>query len=213
MKTSRLEAFSDGVIAVAITLLVLNIRVPSVRHGLAQELGGDWPAFSAYATSFIAIGIIWINHHVMIGRLREADHAILILNLLLLMTIGLLPFATHLFSSYLNKSQGQHFSFRSSDTSLAAAVYAGAFLLMAVAFFILNRHILIRKAHLIEPELPERERRRILARSFTGLPPYAIATALAFITPYATLAVCAAIAIFYALPAASGLTGGAREAA
>jgi uncharacterized membrane protein len=200
VKTGRLEAFSDGVIAVAITLLVLNIRVPSPLSpgGLAHQLGREWPAYDAYATSFLAIGIIWINHHVMIGRLRQADHSILILNLLLLMTIGLLPFATNLFSSYVNKSHGQH---------LAAAVYAGAFLVMAIAFFILNRHILIRKPHLLQPELPEGERRRILARSFTGLPPYLIATALAFVSPYATLAVCAAIAIFYASPVASGVTG------
>ena len=140
----------------------------------------------------------------MIGRLREADHAILILNLVLLMTIGLLPFATDLFSTYLTRSHGEH---------LAAAVYAGALLVMAIAFFVLNAHILLRKSHLLQTRLPESERRRILARSFTGLPPYVIATALALASPYATLAVCAAIAVFYALPVASGLTGGVREPA
>jgi uncharacterized membrane protein len=204
VKISRLEAFSDGVIAVAITLLVLNITVPSpsLPGGLAHWLGHEWPAYDAYATSFLTIGIIWINHHVMIGRLREADHAILILNLVLVMTIGLLPFATNLFSTYLNKSHGQH---------LAAVVYGGALLVMAIAFFILNWHILMRKAHLLDAPLPESERRRILARSFTGLPPYVIATGLAVASPYATLAVCAAIAIFYALPVASGMTGGVGD--
>jgi uncharacterized membrane protein len=203
VKISRLEAFSDGVIAVAITLLVLNIVVPRPPvHDLAHELGRHWPSYDAYAISFITIGIIWINHHVMIGRLRQADHAILILNLLLLMTIGLLPFATNLMSAYLNQSHGER---------LAAAIYGGAFLAMAVAFWVLNWHILMRKAHLLHTHLAEAERRRILARSFTGLPPYVIATGIAFASQYATLAICAAIAVFYALPVASGVTGGVRN--
>jgi uncharacterized membrane protein len=204
MSTGRLEAFSDAVIAVAATLLVLNLVVPLVplagRHGLAHALGRRWPEYAAYATSFITIGIIWINHHVVIGRLREADHAILILNLLLLMTIGVLPFATNLLSVYLNRRQGQH---------LAAAVYAGAFLLMSIAFVVLNWHILMRKAHVLRTELTREERRRILLRFTTGLGPYMIATGLAFVSQYATLAICAAVALFYALPAASGLGRGA----
>jgi uncharacterized membrane protein len=200
MSTSRLEAFSDAVIAVAATLLVLNLVVPLAgRHGLAHALGHRWPAYAAYATSFITIGIIWINHHVVIGRLREADHAILILNLLLLMTIGVLPFATNLLSVYLNRPRGQH---------VAAAVYAGAFLLMSIAFAVLNWHILMRKAHVLRTKLTHEERRRILLRFTTGLGPYVIATGLAFVSQYATLAICAAIALFYALPVASGLGRG-----
>jgi uncharacterized membrane protein len=102
MSKSRMEAFSDGVIAVAITLLVLNIVVPRPGEGhLAHELVEQWPSYAAYATSFLTIGIIWINHHAMLGRLREPDHAILILNLLLLMWIGVLPFATNLRATYL----------------------------------------------------------------------------------------------------------------
>src|ERR1700689_5318450 len=77
---NRLKSFPDGVIAVAITLLVLGIPVPNPAsrpaHGLAYDLGHLWPQFAAYVTSFITIGIIWINHHAMITRLREADHAI-----------------------------------------------------------------------------------------------------------------------------------------
>jgi hypothetical protein len=94
VSTSRLEAFSDGVIAVAITPLVLNIRVPPVtEHNLGHQLVRNWPQYAAYVISFITIGIIWINHHAMIGRLQRPNHAILFLNLLLLMSIGILPFA------------------------------------------------------------------------------------------------------------------------
>ena len=203
MSTSRLEAFSDAVIAVAATLLVLNLVVPppGSPHGLAHALGHRWPSYDAYAISFITIGIIWINHHVMIGRLREPDHSILILNLVLLGTIGLLPFATNLLSTYLTRSHGQE---------LAAAIYGGAFLLMAVAFATLNWHILMHRSHLLRADLPYEERRRILTRSVSGLGPYVIATGLAFASPYATLAICGALALFYALPVASGLGRGAR---
>ena len=109
MSTSRLEAFSDGVIAVAITLLVLDIHVPTpplpAGTTLAHELGANWPVYAAYITSFLTIGIIWINHHVMIRRLREPDHMILFLNLLLLMSIAVLPFATSLMAAYLRESR------------------------------------------------------------------------------------------------------------
>jgi TMEM175 potassium channel family protein len=195
VSTGRLESFSDGVIAVAITLLVLNIGVPLRPNHLAHDLARQWPAYAAYATSFITIGIIWINHHVMIGRLREADRLILILNLLLLMTIVLLPFATNLFATYVNKANGEH---------LAAAVYGGALLLMSLAFSALNAHILLRKDRLMHTELPPHERRRILARSVRGIFPYVLATALAVVSPYATFAICAAIAVYYALPLGSG---------
>jgi uncharacterized membrane protein len=202
MSTGRLEAFSDAVIAVAATLLVLNLVVPppGSPHGLAHALGRQWPSYYAYAISFITIGIIWINHHVMIGRLREPDHSILILNLVLLMTIGVLPFATNLLSSYLNRSHGQH---------LAAAVYAGAFLLMSVAFATLNWHILMHRSNLLRAHLPYEARRRILTRSLSGLGPYLIATGLAFVSPYPTFAICGAVALFYALPVGSGLGRGA----
>jgi uncharacterized membrane protein len=202
MGTNRLESFSDGVIAVAITLLVLDVRVPSLKHGetLLHALAQNWPHYAAYAVSFLTIGIIWINHHAMITRLQQADHSILILNLLLLMTIAILPFATELMAAYLHAGRGQN---------LAAGVYGGAFLLMAVAFATLNRHILLARAHMLSAQIPIEERRRILARSVSGLAPYLVATILAIVSAYATLAICAALAVFYATPLASG--GAARQ--
>jgi uncharacterized membrane protein len=197
VSTNRLEAFSDGVIAVAITLLVLNIDVPALgRHEtLGHGLMAQWPVYAAYITSFLTIGIIWINHHVMISRLREADRTILFLNLLLLMSIAVLPFATKLMAAYLKRTSGQH---------LAAAAYSGAFLVMALFFATLNQHILRVKHHrLTDPMTPER-RRQILTRTVSGVVPYAIATALAAVSSYATLIICAAIAVFYALPIGSG---------
>jgi len=98
MSPNRLEAFSDGVFAIAITLLVLDIHIPVPEAGrtLADELGTQWPSYVAYAVSFLTIGIVWINHHAMIQRLRKVDHEVLVLNLLLLLFVGLLPFTTAL---------------------------------------------------------------------------------------------------------------------
>ncbi len=196
MSTNRAEAFSDGVFAIAITLLVLNIHVPhpGSEEGLARALGGQWPSYAAYAISFITIGIIWINHHVMFRRLKIVDHGILIWNLLLLMCVGALPFTTALMAAYLKEGAGEN---------LAAAVYSGSFLLMTLVFAATNHHVLFRKAHLLAADVGEETRRLTLRRGMSGALPYLVATALALISPYLTLAICAAVAIFYALPFAS----------
>jgi uncharacterized membrane protein len=198
VSTGRLESFSDGVIAVAATLLVLNITLPTLTSGetLIHGLLAQWPKYAAYVVSFITIGIIWINHHAMISRLREADRAVLILNIVLLMTIAVLPFATSLMAAYLK--QGGHYA------NLAAGVYSGSFLVMSLAFGTLNRHILIRNAHLLGEDLSAERRRQILARGVAGVLPYALATALAVVSPYVTLVICGAIAVFYGSPLGSG---------
>jgi uncharacterized membrane protein len=193
-----MESFSDAVIAVAITLLVLGITVPvpgATNHSLIYELGQLWPSYAAYVTSFVTIGIIWINHHAMIDRLQQSDRLILMLNLLLLMSIGLLPFATNLMATYLRDPSGR---------SVAAAVYGGSFVLMSLAFGALNRTILLRRAQLLGVEMGLDERRAVLRRAVIGLVPYAVATPLAFVSPYITLIICAGVAGYYAHPAASG---------
>jgi uncharacterized membrane protein len=195
VSTTRLEAFSDGVIAVAITLLVLDIRVPDVSHGLGHALLRQWPSYAAYVTSFITIGIIWINHHAAIARLREVDHGLMTINLLLLMSIVVLPFATSLMASYLKRSQGEH---------LAAAIYSASLLVMGILFVVLNRYILISGSRLLRTELSPQRRQQIVRRNIAGIGPYAVATALAPLSPYVTLAICAAVAAYYALPVASG---------
>ena len=197
MSPNRLEAFSDGVFAIAITLLVLDIHVPEPMSGtdLAGELGARWPSYVAYAVSFLTIGIIWINHHAMIRRLRAVDHEVLVVNLLLLLFVGLLPFTTHLMATYLKEGEGDH---------LAAAIYSGSFLAMSIAFATLNWRILFHKTQLAAEAMPEARRRAILTRGVAGLVPYLIATILAIVSAYVTLAICGAVALFYALPMASG---------
>ena len=94
MDTNRLEAFSDGVFAIAITLLVLEIKVPTSVLALGNELLKLWPSYLAYAVSFIVIGAIWINHHAMFDHIVRADHMLLLLNTIHLMFIAFIPFPT-----------------------------------------------------------------------------------------------------------------------
>jgi uncharacterized membrane protein len=195
MSPSRLEAFSDGVLAIAITLLVLDIHVPSPSStgNLAHELGAQWPSYAAYVVSFLTIGIIWINHHAMIRRLGSIDQGIMTWNLLLLLCVGALPFSTALMAAYLKEGQGEH---------LAAAIYSASFLVMSLVFAATQRHILFSKPHLLADRLPAEQRRRILIRAVSGTVPY-LAASLAFVSPYLALAICAAVAGYYALPFAS----------
>lgn len=203
MPTNRLEAFSDGVIAIAITLLVLEIDIPAPGSGrLGHELAQQWPSYAGYVVSFLTIGIIWINHHAMVARLRRASHVVLVLNLLLLMTIAILPFTTALMAGYLREPAGEH---------LAAAVYAASLLAMAVAFYSMQRYLLVGGgADLISEDLSESDRLTIRNRNRLGLLPYAVATALAPLSAYLTLAICAALAAYYAFP--FGLVEPAEEA-
>ena len=199
MTKSRVEAFSDGVIAIAITLLVLDIHVPEPggEASLGHRLAEQWPSYAAYVVSFLTIGIIWINHSAMLRRIKGVDHSILFLNLLLLMTVAALPFSTALMAAYLKTSSGE---------KLAAAIYGGSFLLMALAFFTLQQHLMRRRTSLLEEHLTPDLRRAVIRRNAAGLIPYAVATAAAVITPYLTLAICGAVAVFYALPGTTGDT-------
>jgi uncharacterized membrane protein len=191
---ARTEAFSDAVIAVAITLLALDLHVPDPAEpgSLAHNLGQQWPNYAAYVISFATIGIIWINHHAMLRRISAVDHRILLLNLQLLLTIGVLPFSTALMAEYLKANHGEN---------LAAGVWAGSFLVMGLAFVAMQRHLLLAKEHLLQEHITPELRRWILRRNAIGPLPYAVATAAAALSQYLTLVICALVALFYALPA------------
>jgi TMEM175 potassium channel family protein len=123
----RLEAFSDGVFAVAITLLALNLTVAGPGHGhLLHQLGKSWPALAAYVLSFFTIGIIWVNHHVLIRTIAVVDRTLLFLNLLLLMFVVLIPPATAIVRQYLSSS--------GEDAEVAMALYSAVFLGMSIGF-------------------------------------------------------------------------------
>jgi uncharacterized membrane protein len=193
--TNRLEAFSDGVFAIAITLLVLELHVPEPGSGeLGHELLQAWPSYVAYIITFITIGIIWINHHAAFSRLRSVDHSILMWNLLLLLTVSVLPFTTALMAAYLKEGEGER---------LAAGIYGASFLVMGGVFVATNRQILLRRPQLLKEPIPPERGRRLLYFAALGQIPYVLAVVLAIVSPYVTLAICALTAVYYSLPIAT----------
>ena len=192
IEKSRIEAFSDGVIAVAITLLVLDLRVPEPdgTADLGSRLAELWPNYLAYVVSFVAIGIMWINHHAMLRRLAGVDHSVMVLNLVLLLCIVVLPFTTSLLATYLDAPAGGR---------LAAVVYSGSFLVTSVVFLALQCHLVLRRPHLLRRPLTGAGRRAVLVRGAFAPPAYLLAGLLGLATPYLTLAVCVVMGAFYLL--------------
>ena len=107
MNKSRVEAFSDGVFAFAITLLVVTIAEPDDYSHLAHDLAQRWPSLAAYIVSFAVIGIMWLNHHSVFGYFSGVDRGLVYLNLFLLMTVAFLPFPTGVLGQALARGQGE----------------------------------------------------------------------------------------------------------
>ena len=102
METSRLETFSDGVFAIAATLLILEIRVPEDTHDLTHALLHLWPSYAAYAVSFVTIGIMWINHHAIFALVGRVDRTYLTIHVFFLLMIAFVPFPTHVVAQHLH---------------------------------------------------------------------------------------------------------------
>jgi TMEM175 potassium channel family protein len=185
--TRRLEAFSDGVFAVAITLLVLDLHVKS--GPLARALGDAWPSYVTYVVSFLTIGIIWMNHHAQFDRIERADRTLMVLNLLLLLFVTLIPFPTRLLATRLNNH---------ADRDLAAAVYACTLLAMSIAFF--STYVWAAHRRLFGEWIAERHVGYLLRRNGAGLSVYAAAIGIAFASPDISLALCGLVACYYLLP-------------
>ncbi len=189
MSGRRLEAFSDGVFAIAITLLVLDLAVPAKEHGgLAAALGRQWPAYFAYLVSFLVIGIIWVNHHGMFAKVRTVNRPVLFVNLALLLVVSALPFPTRLIAEYLTAG--------GTDSHVAAAVYSATMLAMGLVFGGLWL-ILSRDGALLHEHLDPAASRAAVRRFGLGNLFYLIAVGLSFVNAIATLALHAVIAIYY----------------
>jgi len=186
----RLEAFSDGIFGIAATLLVLDIRVPRDAPDLAAALLAQWPSYLGYTGSFIIIGIWWAGHHSTLDMVRRSDHALRLFNLLHLLCIGFLPFATGLVAEYLNTG-GRQFT-------TATVVYVGTLLLAAVTFNMIWRCSVA--GGLLIPSLGPARIARINRINFYSLGSYVVAFALAFVLPVVALAICFGIALYYGLP-------------
>jgi uncharacterized membrane protein len=189
--TSRLEAFSDGVFAIAATLLVLEFTIRS--HGdLGNQLLHLWPAYLAYATSFLTIGIIWMNHHFCVETMARADRVLMFLNVLLLITVAFLPFPTRLVAHYLQHGGGEQ---------AAVYVYDATFVLMALIYNVWWRYASTGR-RLIADNVPDSVVRSITRAFDPGVPMYSLVFLVAIWSPLASVALTFAVAAFY-LPSAA----------
>lgn len=187
--TGRLEAFSDGVFAIAITLLVLELHVPESGDGsLWRALTREWPQFAAYLTSFLVIGIMWVNHHSMFRAVVRVDRGLLFLNLLLLLWTAVLPFPTEMIATYLRGP--------ASDAHVAAALYSLNLTLAAIAFSLIWLRAVRRR--LIAQQMSPREQWASIGRFSAGTIVYAATIGLSFVSAPVTLLVQFLIAAYYA---------------
>ena len=188
-ETGRIEAFSDGVFAIAITLLVLELHIPELGPGerLWPALVHEWPQFGAYLTSFAILGIMWVNHHSMFRQIQRADRGLMFLNLFLLLWTALLPFPTNLFAEYLQDD--------SIDANVAAAVYSTNLTLAAIAFSAIWWHVLRR--HLVDHNMSRTEQRQSVLRYSLGTVFYAACIGLSFVSAPLTLLVQFLLAVYY----------------
>jgi uncharacterized membrane protein len=187
VSTGRTEAFSDGVFAIAATLLVLELEVPHVEPGgLAGALLERWPSYATYVVSFLTIGIIWVNHHAVMERIRVVNRPLLFNNLLFLMAVAAIPFPTALLADYLREGH---------DERLAAAVYGGTMAVMGVTFGATWAYAVL-SGLLDENVDPDLARRSLWIFAF-GNPLYVLAIGASLLSASLALAIYAFLALFY----------------
>jgi uncharacterized membrane protein len=186
VSTARLETFSDGVLAIAATLLILDVH--ATGSPLGHELVHIWPKYAAYALSFTVIGIIWVNHHTVIGQLGHVDRRFLFINVFFLMVVAFLPFPTQLVADTL-KNGG-------ADARAAAVAYGVTCTLMAVSFNVMWFYA-IRQGRLLRPDADSKTVANITRSFRPGIPIYAASTLVAIASPAASVALFGALALFY----------------
>jgi uncharacterized membrane protein len=193
-ETGRVEAFSDGIFAIAITLLVLNMKVPpaasvTASHTLFQALLSQWPVDLSYLLSFLTVLIMWMNHHKLFLHIRRSDHPFLLLNGLLLMGVTVVPFPTAVLAEHIN----------TTGARVAAGVYSGTYLFIAILFDLLWRYASHGGRLLAKNHNPESV--AAITRQYKFGPiSYLNAFLLAFASVWASIGVCMALAAFFALP-------------
>jgi len=190
VETTRLEAFSDGVFAIAITLLIIEIKVPPPGTALGAELLGLWPSYLAYVVSFLVIGAIWINHHAMFKHIVRVDGMLLLLNVLHLMLIAFLPFPTAVLAEAFH---------RGTDEPIAAAFYGGILTVIGIFVNAMWRYA-ARGNRLISTHLTATKIRKINRHFLIGPSVYAIATAIALVFPWLALLIFVLLNLFYLWP-------------
>ena len=190
-ETARVEAFSDGVYAIAITLLILEIKVP--HHMPEQQLGDAllalWPSYLAFLTSFFTIGVMWINHHRLFTLIHKCDNGLLIANLLLLLGVTWVPFPTALLAEYIGHPGDR----------LSAVVYSGSFFVISIFFQILWRYS-TRGGRLLGPDYDRAMITSITRQYAFGPVGYLLTVVIGLASATTSLILNMLLAIFFALP-------------
>jgi TMEM175 potassium channel family protein len=195
-KKNRLEAFSDGVFAIAITLLVLEIAVPAITKTVHEgevvhELAAEWPVYLAYFISFMTIGAVWIEHSALVDALDHIDGVFMRLNLVLLLFCAFLPFPTRMMSEWAGVLDAQR---------IAVVLYGMVLLVMVLMLVVLGRHA--EREGLYGDDLADerKEEARVKYQLMPSLAAYVVAAALGFFVPRAGVSIYLLIAIWLAIP-------------
>jgi uncharacterized membrane protein len=199
VSTARLETFADGVFAIAATLLILNVdaQVSEGSGAIGHRLLEIWPSYIAYAVSFVTIGIIWSNHHTVMNQLGWVNRTFLMQNVFLLLCVAFVPFPTRLIAEHL---RDRH------DLEPAALAYGATMTVMSICYLTLWLYA-SRGGRLLRDDADARTVSGITRSYLPGTPLYLSATLLALVSPLASVAVFAAIALFYVVE--SSIFGGA----
>ncbi len=193
-ETERLEAFSDGVFAFAITLLVLNLYDPTTRgSALLQGLVDEWPNFFAFVTSFLSVLIMWINHHNMFNYIKRLSREFMLLNGLLLLFVVITPFTTLLISEHLLQS----------DANVAATIYSGSFFLLSIVWNFLwydasHHH------NLISEKVPAAQIKRVAREYIFGPIVYGAAIIVGFFNGVASFVLIILLAVYFGVTVTGG---------
>jgi uncharacterized membrane protein len=194
--TGRVEAFSDGVMAIAITLLVLDLKVPTESDVAAHDgnlilaLAARWPSYLAYLAAFLTIGIIWLNHRAFVDKVRRFDNRMQWLNLMLLLGVATLPFPTSLLAAYVADG--------GAPAATAAVVYGLLSVATALPWTFMWRHLVDRE-ELLERPYGLAHARAELRRATIGPIVYVVAIPIAIVAPILALVFYIAIAVVYAI--------------
>lgn len=194
---TRVVAFSDAVIAIAVTLLVLEIHPPQDTRHLFHGLAALWPSYLAYVVTFMLIGQIWANHHVMFDHVQSADRVVLFLNTVLLMDIAFLPFAASVLAE----------AFRDGHGERSAVVFHGIMFELAAILFNIIWEYVRRNRRLLSTALDNAGARAIARRFRLALAWIAAGTLLGALLPPLGVAVIAAFIPFYWLPISGEIPG------
>ena len=197
--SNRVEGFSDGVLAITITLLVFELRRPdSVPGTLFEQLWKQWPSYLAFLASFVYVGVIWLNHHSAFTRIRSADRGLHWWNLMVLLTTALLPLPTAVLATTMQSPNQE-------DRRVAVVFYALLAAAMCLSWLALFHHLHVRP-HLQEEDAEPGYFDRGRIRAWIGIAAYALAAGICLLSPIASLVIFVAIPVFYALTS-EGLPG------